>query len=70
MPPHIDTGPSGPLFDIAVSEGVLYVPGKYCFPQEGEAVQNNTMRLSFGVQSCDKIREGMAALAQAVRKVV
>jgi 2-aminoadipate transaminase len=70
LPPQFDAGPNGPLFDLAISRGVLYVPGQYCFPSEGEPVQRNTLRLSFGVQPCDKIRAGMAALAQAIRETL
>jgi 2-aminoadipate transaminase len=70
LPPEIDTGPAGRLFDLAVEEGVLYVPGQYCFPAEGEQVQRNTMRLSFGVQPPQRIEEGMAALGRAVRRAV
>ena len=67
LPPEIDAGPNGQLFDLAVAEGVLYVPGEFCFTAEGVAARPSTMRLSFGVQSCERIRQGMAALARAVR---
>lgn len=66
LPVAVDTGPAGTLFDAAIQSGVLYVPGQYCFPTEGEPVQRNTIRLSFGVQTCSRIREGVAALARAV----
>jgi 2-aminoadipate transaminase len=66
LPSRLNAGPAGPLFDLAVEQGVLYVPGEYCFPGEGESVRKNTLRLSFGVQPCDKIRAGMAALAHAI----
>jgi 2-aminoadipate transaminase len=69
LPEHFDTGPSGQLFDRAVAEGVLYVPGEFCYPLEGEPVRKNTMRLSFGVQSPERIRQGMAALARAIQQV-
>ncbi len=69
LPAEIDTGPEGPLFDLAIAEGMLYVPGQYTFPTEGEPVRKNTMRLSFGVPSCEEIREGIAALARAIRRV-
>lgn len=69
LPEHIETGMSGSLFDAAVREGVLYVPGQYCYPMEGEAVCRNTMRLSFGVQSCEKIREGVKKLSRAIAAV-
>ncbi len=70
LPDDIDTGPNGRLFDAAVAEGVIYVPGQYGFPGEGEPVRKNTMRLSFGVQSCEKIRDGIRALAAAIQQVV
>jgi 2-aminoadipate transaminase len=66
LPQTIDTGPTGQLFERAIDEGVLYVPGEYCFPDEGEGVRKNTMRLSFGVQSPEQIDNGMQALARAI----
>jgi 2-aminoadipate transaminase len=69
LPEEIDSGLHGRLFDLSMREGVLYVPGRYCFPLEGEPIHANTMRLSFGVQSCEKIREGIAALSRAIRAV-
>jgi len=68
MPKGLDTGPDGPLFQRAIQEGMLYVPGQYCFPREGEPIQTNAMRLSFGVQSRVRIRQGMQALANAINK--
>ncbi len=70
LPKSIDAGPAGQLFDTAVAEGVLYVPGQYCFPGEGEPVRHNTIRLSFGVQTPEKIRQGIEALSTAIKKVV
>ena len=69
MPTGLDTGPEGPLFRRAIQEGMLYVPGQYCFPSEGEPIQINTMRLSFGVQTITRIRQGMEALAKAIHAV-
>lgn len=70
MPSGVDAGPAGELFDCAISEGMLYVPGQYCYAAEGQPVECHTMRLSFGVQSCDGIRNGIHALATAVKKVM
>lgn len=67
LPPELNAGPDGPLLEIALQEGVLYVPGQYCYPNEGEPVQANTIRLSFGVQSPGRIEEGMEALGRAIR---
>jgi 2-aminoadipate transaminase len=69
LPDEIPASPHGPLFETAIQEGVLYVPGAYCYPTSGEPVRHNTLRLSFGVQTPEKIREGIASLARAVRQV-
>jgi 2-aminoadipate transaminase len=77
LPEGIDAGPAGRLFGLALERGVLYVPGEYCFPhaahspEQGSATAGsrptNGMRLSFGVQPCQRIEQGMAALAQAIQ---
>ena len=66
LPDDVSAGPDGRLFDIALEEGVLYVPGQFCFPAEGEPVKKNSLRLSFGVQTPAKINEGVAALARSI----
>jgi 2-aminoadipate transaminase len=68
LPEGLDAGLDGPLFDRAVSEGVLYVPGQYCYPPEGRPAARNTLRLSFGVASPERLRQGVAALGRAVRQ--
>lgn len=70
LPETIDAGPEGELFDTARRNGMLYVPGQYCFPSEGTPVEKNTIRLSFGVQTPERICEGIAALADGLKKVV
>ena len=70
VPEGIDTSPGGALFEAASREGVLYVAGGYCYPPEGAPVQANTMRLSFGVQSPERIDQGMEALSRALRLVM
>ena len=70
LPEEIHTGLDGPLFDRAVAAGVLYVPGEYCFPAEGQPRLHNMLRLSFGAVSCPRIRRGVQALAQAIRQVM
>jgi len=66
LPEGMETSTERELFKRAVDEGVLYVPGEYCYAPEGVAVEKNTMRLSFGVQSCPRINEGIQALANAI----
>ncbi|MDA7977339.1 MAG: PLP-dependent aminotransferase family protein [Pirellulales bacterium] len=70
VPESIDTGIDGKLFAAALQEGVMYVPGIYCYPMEGAPRRHNLMRLSFGVQTPDGIQEGMQKLAAAVRQVL
>ncbi len=70
LPDGIDTGFSGALFDRAVDEGVLYVPGEYCYPPNVPKLTKNMLRLSFGVQSCDSIRRGVELLGRAIREVL
>jgi 2-aminoadipate transaminase len=69
LPEEIDAGIEGPLFDKAVDQGVLYVPGEYCYPGEGLPVQKNTIRLSFGIQCRLSLRRGVESLARAIRKL-
>jgi 2-aminoadipate transaminase len=70
LPETIETGPRSRLFKAALKEGVLYVPGQFCYPSEGEPVCRSAMRLSFGVQSPEKIREGVRLLAHAIRETM
>jgi len=70
LPEELPAGPSGPLFDAAVEQGVLYVPGEYFYPSEGEPVARNTIRLSFGMQSPERIRLGIEGLARAINSVM
>jgi 2-aminoadipate transaminase len=65
----IDTGPDGRLLDLSLQEGVLYVPGEYCYPGDGTKSRRNQMRLSFGVQTPEGIRAGMGALRRAIDRL-
>jgi len=69
VPESLDTGPDGPLFDQALAEGMIYVPGAYCYPAEGAPAAKNLIRLSFGVQTPENIRRGMQGLAKAIQQV-
>jgi 2-aminoadipate transaminase len=71
LPPHVPTGFDSTLFRQAVDiEQVMYVPGEICFAGPLDERPKNHMRLSFGVQSPDGIREGMQRLSLAVRAVL
>jgi 2-aminoadipate transaminase len=70
LPESVDTGLSGPLFARALAEGVLYVPGEYCYPPEGRPRPRNMLRLSFGAVTCRELVRGVRAWAGAIRQVV
>jgi 2-aminoadipate transaminase len=67
LPEGMDAGPRGTLMQHALDEGVLYVPGEYCYPSEGEPRRVDRVRLSFGVENVHKIRRGIEALSRAIR---
>ncbi len=68
LPPGLEAGPGGTLMHHALEEGVLYVPGEYAYPGEGQPLRANTIRLSFGVQDVTNIRRGIELLARAIRR--
>ncbi|MFZ5828529.1 MAG: PLP-dependent aminotransferase family protein [Planctomycetota bacterium] len=69
LPPSVDAGLHGPLFDQALVEGVLYIPGECCYPTDGAPVCRNTLRLSFGIPTAADLERGVEALARAIRYV-
>ena len=70
LPQKLDTALGGPLFQRAVVEGMLYVPGDCCFPLEGFACPRNMIRLSFGVPSIADIVRGVESLSRAIQAFV
>lgn len=70
LPAGCDASMQGPLFDVAVRNGVLYVPGDLCYtPQPGFTVPLNRIRLSFGVAGEADIAEGIRRFAKACAEV-
>jgi 2-aminoadipate transaminase len=70
LPEEMDASEQGPLWEAATHQGVLYVPGHYCYPSVGEPIHTNTIRLSFGVLSEEKLTEGIQRLCEAIRSLV
>ncbi len=69
LPREMDTGRQSVLFAQALENGVLYVPGEYCYgPDPTRTPPRNTLRLSFGVPSVQQIHDGIARLARAIRQ--
>jgi DNA-binding transcriptional MocR family regulator len=48
----------------------MYVPGDLCYAGPAAERPRNQMRLSYGVQTPEGIREGMVRLARAVAAVM
>ena len=71
LPIAMDTSRTGGLFEQCLAEGVLYVPGEYCFSadpsdQMGGHVPQNHMRLCYATTPIEKIRPGVQKLARAI----
>lgn len=70
LPQHIDTGLKSDLFKKALDEGVLYLPGEFCYgPDPARKIPTNRIRLTFGVAGMKDISEGVARLARAIKAV-
>jgi 2-aminoadipate transaminase len=56
------------MMPAAVREGVLYVPGQFCYVGDRNlTVPTNEARLSFGIVRPDQIEEAVRRLARAAR---
>ena len=69
LPSGLDTSFGAGLFERALEEGVLYVPGGCCFAEQ-TATTRSYMRLSFGVQTEPRIADGVRRLGRAIRHVL
>jgi len=70
VPEWIDTGQKGLLFKTALEEGVVYVPGEFCYgPDPRRKTESNHMRLTFGTVKVEEIYEGIARLSRAIKRV-
>jgi len=71
FPPGVETGPDSALMKSALREGVLYVPGQFCY---GDASSINyshrDARLSYGLVTQEKIAEGIRRLARAAEPLL
>ena len=66
LPAGVDTSRDGPLFAACLRQGVLYVPGEYCFSadEHGQVPQRH-LRLCYAVTPIEQIEPGIARLATA-----
>lgn len=71
LPRHSNTSPHHPIFQEALRQDVLYVPGHLCYaPDPSRRSPSHQMRLSFGGASEPDIRQGIQRLGQVLRKVL
>jgi 2-aminoadipate transaminase len=70
FPTEVDTSSNSDLMREALREGVLYVPGAYCYVDDDtESVPRCEARLSYGVVPLDQIDEAVRRLRRAFRSV-
>jgi 2-aminoadipate transaminase len=68
FPTDFDSGPESPLMRAALREGVLYVPGEFCYIKADTApIPTNEARLSFGFVPRDQLAEAVRRLARALQ---
>jgi 2-aminoadipate transaminase len=65
-PESLDTSGSGPLWNAAMQEKVLYVPGALCLCSDGPA---SFVRLSFGVLDEPDLEKAAGRFARAASRV-
>jgi 2-aminoadipate transaminase len=66
----VDTGPNGKLLSTALDEGMLYVPGEFChMPDEAGFLRRDEMRLCYGVEPPERLREAVRRLRRAADSI-
>ncbi len=68
LPESLSTDMTSHFFRDCLAAGVLYVPGNFCYPDHSEGVPRHFLRLSFGHQSIERCEEGVARLAEVIRR--
>jgi 2-aminoadipate transaminase len=71
LPKDISTGVKSKVFQSALKNDVLYVPGELCYAEDpSRAKPDHEMRISFGSASEENIRKGIARLGAVLRKFI
>jgi 2-aminoadipate transaminase len=69
LPSSFDTGPHGAIFQQALKEKVLYVPGCLCYSADRpESRHSSSMRLAYGMIEVEQLQEGCKRLARALER--
>ena len=71
LPKGISAGVKSKVFQSALKNDVLYVPGELCYANDpSHATPDNEMRISFGSASDENIREGIKRLGVVLKQFV
>jgi 2-aminoadipate transaminase len=71
LPKEISAGVKSKVFQTALKNDVLYVPGELCYADDpSRAKPDNEMRISFGSASEENIRKGIKRLGTVLKKFV
>lgn len=71
LPKSVKSGPKSRLFQEALKNDVLYVPGELCYAHDPtRAKPSGEMRLSFGAAPDASIAEGIKRLGRAVHRLL
>jgi len=71
LPKGISAGVKSKVFQTALKNDVLYVPGELCYADDpSRAKPDNEMRISFGSANEENIREGIKRLGAVLKKFV
>jgi 2-aminoadipate transaminase len=70
LPKGISAGVKSKVFQSALKNDVLYVPGELCYADDpSRAKPDNEMRISFGSANEENIRKGIARLGKVLKKI-
>jgi 2-aminoadipate transaminase len=70
LPKHVSTGVKSEVFQAALKNDVLYVPGELCYADDpARRKPDHEMRISFGSASEENIREGVKRLGEVLWKL-
>ena len=71
LPKGVSAGVNSKIFQAALKNDVLYVPGELCYAEDSwRRKPANELRLSFGNASVENIRIGIARLGAVLKRLV
>jgi 2-aminoadipate transaminase len=71
LPKGISAGVKSKVFQSALKNDVLYVPGELCYADDpSRAKPDHEMRISFGIASGENIRKGIKRLGKVLKQFV